>query len=110
MPWNEPGEKGNNNNRDPWGNKRNQNPPDLDKLLGDFLRKLRGIIAGKKNTGGPSWPPSFTKEYGYGIGLVLGVMVVLWFLSGIFIVNPAEEAVILRFGKYATTLQPGLHW
>jgi membrane protease subunit HflK len=31
-------------------------------------------------------------------------------LSGIFIVDPAEQAVILRFGKYVETVGPGPHW
>jgi modulator of FtsH protease HflK len=113
MPWNEPGSGGNNKQHDPWGGKRNgQNPPDLDKIIGDFLRKLRNLFTTKQvdqNNG--SWQqPSASKEWGYGIGAIAAVIFILWFLSGFFIVNPAEEAVILRFGKYSDVLQPGLHW
>lgn len=110
MPWNEPG---NNNNQDPWGGKRDQTPPDLDKILGNFIRKLRALLTHKKGNGGnggSNWKPSSSKEAGYVSGLILGGLFILWFLSGIFIVNPAEEAVILRLGKYTQTLQPGLHW
>src|SRR5579872_2453941 len=110
MPWNEPGNNNNNNNQDPWGGKRGQTPPDLDKILGNFIRKLRGFFTNKKENGKSSWQPSGSKETGYILGAVLGGLLVLWFLSGLFIVNPAEEVVILRWGKYAETLQPGLHW
>lgn len=107
MPWNEPGN--NDKNQDPWGGKRDQTPPDLDKMLSEFIRKLRSLVTGKKNTGN-NWQPSNSKEFGYGLGLVIGILLIAWFLSGLFIVNPAEEAVILRFGKFSNVEQPGLHW
>ncbi len=110
MPWNEPGNNGNNgnNNQDPWGGKRDQNPPDLDKIIGDFLKKVRAFFVGKKNA--VQWQPSGMQEFKYGAGFIVALIVAVWFLSGLFIVNPAEEAVILRFGKYSEVLQPGLHW
>ncbi len=110
MPWNEPGD--NNKNQDPWNGKRDQTPPDLDKLVGDALRKLKGFLTQKKSMGGGDnrSQPSNSKGLNYSIGLGAAVVIMLWFLSGFFIVNPAEETVILRLGKYAQTLQPGLHW
>ena len=109
MPWNEPGNK--NNNQDPWGSNRKQNPPDLDKIIGNFIRKVRELFTQKKNNaGGHSEQPSKIKEAGSFAGLMATVLFALWFLSGIFIVNPAEQAVILRWGQYTETLQPGLHW
>ncbi len=109
MPWNEPG---NNNNKDPWSGKSNQNPPDLDKILGNIVRKLRALLTHKNtNGGGGGWQPSAPKkEATYLSGMIAAGLFILWFLSGFFIVNPAEEAVILRLGKYSETLQPGLHW
>jgi membrane protease subunit HflK len=107
MPWNEPG---NNNNQDPWGGKRGQNPPDLDKILGNFVRKLRGLFTKKGNGQSSNWQPTGSKEAGYILSAALGVLLILWFLSGFFIVNPAEEVVILRLGKYEQTVQSGLHW
>ncbi len=41
---------------------------------------------------------------------VLGAMVLLWFLSGIYIVNPDEEGIVLRFGAYNRTVGPGPHY
>ncbi len=110
MPWNEPG-KNTNNNNDPWGGgKRSQSPPDLDKILGEFIKKLRGLFV-KNGTNSPNnWRPTINQEYGFVTGLLLVVVAIVWFLSGLFIVNPAEEAVVLRFGQYTDVLQPGLHW
>ncbi len=109
MPWNEPGNN-NGNQPDPWGGKRNnQSPPDLDKMLADFIKKLRGIFSNGGNNNS-SWQPSAEKSFGYGAGAIVLVLLVIWFVSGFFIVNPAEEAVVLRFGQFSETLQPGLHW
>ncbi len=42
--------------------------------------------------------------------LAILLVVVLWLLSGIFIVDPDEEGVVLRFGAYDRTAQPGPHY
>lgn len=121
MPWNEPGDTGNKNdnkNQDPWGGKNNQRPPDLDKLLSDLIKKLRGVLDFKRSGGSggfntKNWklPTNMTKkDHHYGFGITMVVLAVIWFLSGFFIVNPAEEAVILRLGKYSEVVHPGLHW
>lgn len=117
MPWNEPGNNGN-KPQDPWGGKRNQSPPDLDKIIGDIIKKIRGFFKHGLKDKPPEWPPQATsgssshngKEIGAIIGSLLGLILIAWFLSGFFIVNPAEQAVVLRLGKYDDTLQPGLHW
>jgi membrane protease subunit HflK len=110
MAWNKPG--GDGEKQDPWGsNNKNQGPPDIDKLIGEFIAKLRSLLHLKINKpGGGNWQPSNAKDYGYGLGLAAIVLVIAWFLSGLMIVNPAEQAVILRFGQYADTFNPGLHW
>ena len=50
MPWNEPG--GNGGPKDPWGGKQGDGPPNLDKILGDFLKKIRSFFAGKTSSNG----------------------------------------------------------
>lgn len=44
--------------------------------------------------------------------ILMAVLVLVFIASGVFTVNPNEEAVILRFGKATSseTLKPGLHW
>lgn len=102
MGWNEP-EKG----KDPWSGK-NQ-PPDLDEALKKFQEKLRKKFFGKGNPPDES-SSSPKKNKGllvFSIGIILFVV---WILAGVFIVDPAEQAVILRFGKYVETVGPGPHW
>ena len=110
MAWNKPG--GDGNEHDPWGGgNKNQSPPDLDKILTEFFNKLRSHLNFKKRP--PSnnkWQPSSLKEFGIGGGIIALVVFAAWVLSGLFIVNPAEQAVILRFGQYSDAMGPGLHW
>ena len=41
---------------------------------------------------------------------IIGGIVVLWALSGIYSIDPQEEGVVRRFGKYVSTVGPGLHY
>jgi membrane protease subunit HflK len=41
--------------------------------------------------------------------LVIGV-VILWLLSGIYMVGPGERGIVLTFGKYTSQSEPGLHY
>jgi membrane protease subunit HflK len=47
---------------------------------------------------------------GGGILLIVVAVVALWLISGFFIVRPDEQGVVLRFGAYNRTVQPGLSW
>ncbi|QMT61193.1 FtsH protease activity modulator HflK [Legionella sp. PC997] len=101
MGWNEP-DKG----KDPWKGK-NQ-PPDLDEALKRVHDKLKKILFGgaaKTNN-----EPSKKSNSGLVTLIVVSIAFILWVLSGIFIVDPAEQAVILRFGKYVETVGSGPHW
>ena len=44
------------------------------------------------------------------VGYVLAAFVLLWFASGIYIVNPEEQAVVFRFGKAVGLSQSGIHY
>jgi membrane protease subunit HflK len=41
---------------------------------------------------------------------LLGILVVLWLATGIYIVGPDEKGVVLRFGRWVTTTDPGPHY
>jgi membrane protease subunit HflK len=110
MAWNEPG----GNNNDPWGNKKNDSgPPDLDEVFRNLQKKLEGMFGGNKRggTGGRGGGVNFPGKLG-SIGLIAAAVVlgVLWLLSGIYIIQPAERGVVLQFGEYKKTTQPGPHW
>ena len=103
MAWNEPG----NNEKDPWKNKggKNQGPPDLDDLLKDIGNKFGGIFGGKKSGGGAG--KNFSS---IGIMVVLIVAILGYAFAGFFTIKEAEKGIVLRFGQYAGTVEPGLRW
>lgn len=97
-------------NNDPWSGK-NQ-PPDLDEALRRLQKKLKMVFGFKFGNGKPeSSGMSRQDSTGGFLAIVVAVIAVIaWALSGIYIVDPAEQAVILRFGKYIGTVGPGPHW
>ena len=109
MAWNQPGGNG---NRDPWGdrNGQQQGPPDLDEALKKLQAQLGRIFGGK--SGGSGGGGGFKLGTGGSLSIGLGAVVAigLWVFSGIFIVDPAEEGVVTRFGKFSRTVGPGPHW
>ena len=42
--------------------------------------------------------------------IVLGILIALWGLSGIYTVEPDEQGVVLRFKKLHDVVEPGLHY
>ncbi|MFW5451048.1 MAG: FtsH protease activity modulator HflK [Methylophagaceae bacterium] len=104
MAWNEPG---NNGDKDPWGNRGDDGPPDLDEVIRNFQRKLAGIFGGNSSNDNSS---SGNNGRSIGVGLILLVILVVWLISGWYIVQPAERGVELRFGAYTQITQPGPHW
>jgi len=99
MGWNEPGN----------GKGNDGGPPDLDEALKRFQKKLKTVLGGSSSKSGNS-DNSGSSSGGLLAALGLVVVVILWALSGIFIVGPAERAVVLKFGKYIETVGPGPHW
>jgi membrane protease subunit HflK len=105
MAWNEPG----NGDRDPWGDRKSdQGPPDLDEVVRKMQEKLGGLFGGRRGGGAPGGrrraggPPGL-------IAIILIVVVVLLGYEMSYIIDQPERGVVLRFGRYATTLEPGFH-
>jgi len=106
MAWNEPGGAG---NKDPWGSRKNteqQGPPDLDEVVRKLQQRLRGLFGGK----GPGAGGGEVKPSRFGLGALALIALIIWLLSGIYIIDPAERGVVQRFGKYVATTLPGPHW
>ncbi len=110
MAWNDP-QWGNQNG----GNKNNGGPPDLDELWKKFNQRLNGLFGRRGGGAGGGEPP---RRFGDGpefsipggAGLVVALAVLVWLASGFYIVDAGERGVVLRFGKYAETTQPGPRW
>lgn len=47
---------------------------------------------------------------GRSLVIILLAGLIVWLLSGIYIVNPDEQGVVLRFGKYNRTVDAGPHY
>ena len=70
--------------------------PDIEDLLRRGQDRIRGFLPG--NLGGK------------GISFVLLILVALWLGSGFYTIAPEEQGVVLRFGSYEKTSQPGLNY
>jgi len=99
MSWNEPPDG--NKNKDPWGkNGSNGGPPDLDEIVRRMQRGFGGIFGKKPSKGGGSIFP-FS---------VVIILLIAWLVFDMtYLVDQQQRGVVLRFGKYITTLDPGLN-
>ncbi|MGP7735119.1 FtsH protease activity modulator HflK [Oceanimonas smirnovii] len=103
MAWNEPGNGG--KDRDPWGNDgKHQGPPDLDKVIRNLSGKLGGVLGGRGSGNGGGGLGSF------GVIVALVIAVGVWVVSGFYTIGEAQRGVVLRFGKFYQTVEPGLSW
>ena len=104
MGWNEP----NDSNRDPWGGRRNeQGPPDLDEIVRKLQDKLSAMFGRRPRSAGVRGPSNASASTWILIALIAGAGLlyeIFWRIES------AERGVVLRFGKYVTTLQPGPHF
>lgn len=47
---------------------------------------------------------------GKGVALIAGLLAIAWVSAGIYKVQPNEQGMVLRFGKWVETTSPGLHY
>ena len=99
-------------------NGRNEGPPDLDELWRDFNRKLSRLFGGGRGgsdgngpagNGGGNLQPDM-RGAGIGVALVIGVVLLGWLASGVFIVQEGQRGVITSFGKYSRTVDAGIQY
>jgi len=94
-------------NQSPWGSppggggnggfRRGPTPPDIDEIVKKIQNTINKFTGGGK---GGSKPILF--------GLI--ILAIIWALSGLYRVLPDEQGVVLRFGKFVNTTQPGLNY
>jgi modulator of FtsH protease HflK len=99
MPWNNQNGGGRNGGgRGPWGSgpSHGGNTPDLEELLKRSQERLRQALP---------------RGFGGGGAAIAGlVVVVIWLLSGVYVVNPDEQGVVLRFGAFNRVTTPGINY
>jgi modulator of FtsH protease HflK len=90
-PWGTPPGGGNGSGKGP-------TPPDIDALIRDIQSKINRFLPGGSSSGKKP------------IALILIILGFVWLVSGLYRVGPDEQGVVLRFGKFVKTTQPGLHY
>jgi modulator of FtsH protease HflK len=117
--------------------KRGDEPPDLEEVWREFNKKLSGLFGGKPKSNRPSSadlgpkksapPPSNGDQVPpsnqtprmsvpnpqalTAIASALALLIaVVWMVTGFYIVQEGQVAVITQFGKYQDTAGAGLHW
>ena len=104
MPWNEPGK-----DKDPWGQRNNDGPPDLDELFKNLRDKFGGLLGGGGKGRIPK-VPSGSGNLGGIIGFFVVALLLVWGLTGIYIVDEGWRGVETRFGERTVMTQAGPHW
>ncbi len=95
-------------NQSPWGTPpgggaggngsgTRREPPNIDDVIKNLQKTFNKFSGGKSGGSRP-----------FVIGLI--ILLVLWTASGLYRVLPDEQGVVLRFGKFVKTTQPGLHY
>ena len=88
-----------------WNDNNNQTPPELDEVIKDFKNKFNSTFGGSSSgKSGASKAAKGSFKY------ILILAVIVWLLTGIYIVDPAERGVVLRFGAFQTSTTQGPHW
>jgi membrane protease subunit HflK len=90
-----------------WGRRGNDGPPDLDELWKRFRQKLPGMGGGRMGRGNGA---GGGRQFQGGALILIALVVIVWLASGFYIVDASQRGVVLRFGKYVETTQPGPQW
>jgi len=100
MPWTNQsgGGRPGGQNRGPWGNGPTGGGPrpDLEDLLRRGQERLRRVL-----------PRNFR---GSGVAVAGLVVAAVWLASGIYVVDPDEQGVVLRFGAFVGKTTPGINY
>jgi len=80
------------------GSGRGPVPPNIDEIIRNIQEKIKRFL--------PSGSTGGNKPLLFG----LIIIAIIWALSGLYRVLPDEQGIVLRFGKFVSTTQPGLNY
>lgn len=103
------------NEQPPWGQKKRPKGPD--DFLAALLQKIRDSFAKneqEREQGGADKPPEQPANLFSGFSKLLAIAIAVLLIQGAFscfyTIKPGEVGLVLRFGQYTRTTQPGLHF
>jgi len=88
-----------------WNDDNNQTPPELDEVIKDFKNKFNSTFGG-----GSSGRTGASKAAKGSFKYIFILAFIVWMATGIYIIDPAERGVVLRFGAFQTSTTQGPHW
>lgn len=94
----------------PWGN-RNKKPSELDELIQQGLKKIFNIKqgGGGKPPSGNDIGPKTPSGMNFGIIIVILLIAFMGYQS-VYQIQPNEQGVVLRFGRFSNITGPGLNF
>lgn len=108
MPWNEPGSGNSSNNssgqKDPWGNRNNQQS-DLEDVIENVRKRFGGGNGRNNKSGGGAGKAGFSPFI-----ILLLLVTIAWCFRAFYTVEEGYESIELRFGKYSQTVGAGLQF
>ena len=93
-----------NDNKDPWG--RDDAPPEIDEVIKKAKETINSIFGGGNSSEGGSSQGFSMKNFTW----IFVVLILGYVTFGIYQVEEAERAVVLRLGKFQEIKGPGLRW
>ena len=88
-----------------WNDDNNQTPPELDEVIKDFKNKFNSTFGG-----GSSGKTGTSKAAKGSFKYIFILAFIVWMATGVYIIDPAERGVVLRFGAFQTSTTQGPHW
>src|SRR5580698_1109542 len=95
-PWGKPRSGGNGGGWKPDGQSPKGSNSDIEELLNDLKKKLNDMFGGHHNN--------------RGIIAAVVLFFCLWLASGIYQLQPGEQGVVMRFGKFNRLATSGLRY
>ena len=104
------------NEQPPWGKKKQPSGPE--DILAVLIQKIRDAFAGQEKDPAPGEPKETSPEKpaspfagpGKILAIVAAFVALQAILGAFYTIKPGEIGIILRFGQYHRSSQPGLHF
>ncbi len=104
------------NENSPWGKKKK--PAGPEEFLAELIQKIRDFFDQQRKDDGEAPKekpppkdgegPNFLASAGKIAVVILAVLLLRGFFACFYTIKPNEQGIVLRFGKYARTAEPGL--